>query len=162
MTDNGGREPQMVHLRQKQSSRGLFSPEVVDLVLPPLKFGGYSGMLLWYVLAQPNWRQVGTAGVLAGVGGSIFKEANPIIWGAVSGFQWFTLGTSFWCKLMLWHDFQHALLNAINWHTFKSREVLFWKHGAVKRDSEILKRQWPAPYLVQQQAQLVAWFVSRD
>lgn len=108
MTDNGGREPQMVHLRQRQSSRGLFSPEVVDLVLPPLKFGGYSGMLLWCVLAQPNWRQVGTAGVLAGVGGSIFKEANPIIWGAVSGFQWFTLGTSFWCKLILWHDLQHS------------------------------------------------------
>ncbi|CVL01823.1 uncharacterized protein FMAN_07979 [Fusarium mangiferae] len=71
---------QMVSVRQRQSSRGLFSPEVVDLVVPPLKFGGY----------------VGTAGVLAGVGGSIFQEANPIIWGAVSGFQWFTLGTSFW------------------------------------------------------------------
>ncbi|KAG8676692.1 hypothetical protein FPOAC2_02796 [Fusarium poae] len=80
MTENGGREPQMMHLRQRQSSRGLFSPEVVDLVLPPLKFGGYAG----------------SAGVLAGVGGSIFKEANPLIWGAVSGFQWFTLGTSFW------------------------------------------------------------------
>ncbi|KAI1047532.1 hypothetical protein LB505_013881 [Fusarium chuoi] len=71
---------QMVSVRQRQSSRGLFSPEVVDLVVPPLKFGGYAG----------------TAGVLAGVGGSIFQEANPIIWGAVSGFQWFTLGTSFW------------------------------------------------------------------
>ncbi|CEI66487.1 unnamed protein product [Fusarium venenatum] len=80
MTENGGREPQMMHLHQRQSSRGLFSPEVVDLVLPPLKFG--------------------TAGVLAGVGGSIFKEANPIIWGAVSGFQWFTLGTSFWCIVL--------------------------------------------------------------
>ncbi|KAI1032807.1 hypothetical protein LB504_006473 [Fusarium proliferatum] len=76
---------QMVSVRQRQSSRGLFSPEVVDLVVPPLKFGGYAG----------------TAGVLAGVGGSIFQEANPIIWGAVSGFQWFTLGTSFWCKLSL-------------------------------------------------------------
>ncbi|KAF5649786.1 hypothetical protein F25303_4619 [Fusarium sp. NRRL 25303] len=71
---------QMVSVRQRRSSRGLFSPEVVELVVPPLKFGGYAG----------------TAGVLAGVGGSIFQEANPIIWGAVSGFQWFTLGTSFW------------------------------------------------------------------
>jgi hypothetical protein len=44
--------------------------------------------------------QTGTAGVLAGVGGSIFQEANPIIWGAVSGFQWFTLGTSFWCEFI--------------------------------------------------------------
>ncbi|KAM0352456.1 hypothetical protein ACHAPU_002123 [Fusarium lateritium] len=76
MADNRSRDPQWAPL----SSRGLFSPEIVDLVLPPLKFGGYAG----------------TAGVLAGVGGSIFKEANPIIWGAVSGFQWFTLGTSFW------------------------------------------------------------------
>lgn len=40
----------------------------------------------------------GTAGILAGVGGSIVKETNPVVWGAVSGFQWFTLGTSFWCK----------------------------------------------------------------
>ncbi|KAF5000730.1 hypothetical protein FGRMN_1571 [Fusarium graminum] len=80
MVDDRSRDPQWAPLRQQHSSRGLFSPEIVDLVLPPLKFGGYAG----------------TAGVLAGVGGSIFKEANPIIWGAVSGFQWFTLGTSFW------------------------------------------------------------------
>ncbi|KAG9502446.1 hypothetical protein J7337_005273 [Fusarium musae] len=80
MANDRSQQPQMVFVRQRQSSRGLFSPEVVDLVVPPLKFGGYAG----------------TAGVLAGVGGSIFQEANPIIWGAVSGFQWFTLGTSFW------------------------------------------------------------------
>ncbi|KAF4470886.1 hypothetical protein FALBO_2207 [Fusarium albosuccineum] len=80
MADNTGRDPQSTPFRQRQSSRGLFSPEIVDLVLPPLKFGGLAG----------------TAGVFAGVGGSIFKETNPIVWGAVSGFQWFTLGTSFW------------------------------------------------------------------
>ncbi|RSL57935.1 hypothetical protein CEP53_006322 [Fusarium sp. AF-6] len=80
MADDSSRDPQTAPLRQRQSSRGLFAPEIVDLVLPPLKVGGLTG----------------TAGVLAGVGGSIFKEANPIIWGAVSGFQWFTLGTSFW------------------------------------------------------------------
>ncbi|KAF4962625.1 hypothetical protein FSARC_9295 [Fusarium sarcochroum] len=80
MADDRGQDPQSALLRQRQLSRGLFSQQVVDLVLPPLKFGGYAG----------------AAGVLAGVGGSIFKEANPIVWGAVSGFQWFTLGTSFW------------------------------------------------------------------
>ncbi|KAL7767509.1 hypothetical protein ACKLNR_001810 [Fusarium oxysporum f. sp. zingiberi] len=80
MANDRNQEPQMVSVRQRQSSRGLFSPEVVDLVAPPLKFGGYAG----------------TAGILAGVGGSIFQEANPIVWGAFSGFQWFTLGTSFW------------------------------------------------------------------
>ncbi|KAF5022607.1 hypothetical protein F66182_5353 [Fusarium sp. NRRL 66182] len=80
MADDRSRDSQSAPLRHRQSPRGLFSPEIVDLVLPPLKFGGYAG----------------AAGVLAGVGGSIFKEANPMIWGAVSGFQWFTLGTSFW------------------------------------------------------------------
>jgi hypothetical protein len=54
MSEDGGREPQMVHLRQRQSSRGLFSPEVVDLVLPPLKFGGYAGKLFRCVLVQPE------------------------------------------------------------------------------------------------------------
>lgn len=92
---------QMVSVRQRQSSRGLFSPEVVDLVVPPLKFGGYAGKLLHASSHTPYWHQAGTVGVLAGVGGSIFQEANPIIWGTVSGFQWFTLGTSFWCKLSL-------------------------------------------------------------
>ncbi|KAL5622743.1 hypothetical protein FOBRF1_001993 [Fusarium oxysporum] len=80
MANDRNQEPQMMSVRQRQSSRGLFSPEVVDLVVPPLKFGGYAG----------------TAGILAGVGGSIFQEANPLVWGAFSGFQWFTLGTSFW------------------------------------------------------------------
>ncbi|KAF7557335.1 hypothetical protein G7046_g6078 [Stylonectria norvegica] len=65
--------------RQRNTPRGLFSPDIVDLLVSPLKVGAWTG----------------TAGVLAGVGGSIFKETNPVVWGAVSGFQWFTLGTSF-------------------------------------------------------------------
>ncbi|KAF4979055.1 hypothetical protein FZEAL_4665 [Fusarium zealandicum] len=80
MADNNSRDPQAALLRQQQSRRGLLSPEILDLVLPPLKFGGLSG----------------TVGIMAGVGASIFKEVNPITWGAVSGFQCFTLGTSFW------------------------------------------------------------------
>jgi hypothetical protein len=52
MADNRSRDPQWAPLRQQQSSRGLFSPEIIDLVLPPLKFGGYAGELLCYVLAQ--------------------------------------------------------------------------------------------------------------
>jgi hypothetical protein len=52
MADNRSRDPQWALLRQQQSSRGLFSPEIVDLVLPPLKFGGYAGELLCCVLAQ--------------------------------------------------------------------------------------------------------------
>lgn len=46
MANDRNQEPQMVSVRQRQSSRGLFSPEVVDLVVPPLKFGGYAGTLL--------------------------------------------------------------------------------------------------------------------
>jgi hypothetical protein len=46
MADNRSRDPQWALLRQQQSSRGLFSPEIIDLVLPPLKFGGYAGELL--------------------------------------------------------------------------------------------------------------------
>ncbi|KAF4500350.1 hypothetical protein FAGAP_3441 [Fusarium agapanthi] len=42
MANDRNQEPQMVSVRHRQSSRGLFSPEVVDLVVPPLKFGGYA------------------------------------------------------------------------------------------------------------------------
>ncbi|KAH6893467.1 hypothetical protein B0T10DRAFT_604672 [Thelonectria olida] len=80
MANNNSQDPQSILTRHHHPARGLFAPEIVDLIVPPLKVGGWAG----------------TAGVIAGVGGSIFKEANPIIWGAVSGFQWFTLGTSFW------------------------------------------------------------------
>lgn len=82
MSSNRDPQPSAAALQQltNPAARGLFSPEIVDLVAPPLKVGGWAG----------------TAGVLAGVGASIFKETNPIVWGAVSGFQWFTLGTSFW------------------------------------------------------------------
>lgn len=52
MADNRSRDPQWALLRQQQSSRGLFSPEIVDLVLPPLKFGGYAGELCEEVAKQ--------------------------------------------------------------------------------------------------------------
>ncbi|KAK7402598.1 hypothetical protein QQX98_011639 [Neonectria punicea] len=79
MADSSSRDPQGTLARRRTSPRGIFAPEMVDLVVPPLKFGGYAG----------------TVGVLAGVGGAIFREGNPVVWGAVSGFQWFTLGTSY-------------------------------------------------------------------
>ncbi|KAH7140673.1 hypothetical protein EDB81DRAFT_61622 [Dactylonectria macrodidyma] len=80
MAESSSRDPQSGPAHRRHAPRGIFAPEIVDLFLPPLKVGGWAG----------------TAGVLAGVGGSIFKEGNPVAWGAVSGFQWFTLGTSFW------------------------------------------------------------------
>lgn len=43
MADNSSRDPQAAPLRQRQYSRGLFAPEIVDLVLPPLKVGGLTG-----------------------------------------------------------------------------------------------------------------------
>ncbi|KPM35706.1 hypothetical protein AK830_g10857 [Neonectria ditissima] len=80
MADSSNRDPQRILARRHNLSRGIFAPEITDLLVPPLKFGGYAG----------------TAGVLAGVGGSIFREGNPVVWGAVSGFQWFALGSSYY------------------------------------------------------------------
>ncbi|KAI5457787.1 hypothetical protein BGZ63DRAFT_416879 [Mariannaea sp. PMI_226] len=95
----GSQEPQSSLIQRRSSARGLFAPEIVDLILPPIKVGGWAG----------------TAGVIAGVGGSIFKEANPIIWGAVSGFQWFTLGSSFWFSrsiaIKAWGGEEHMTLS---------------------------------------------------
>lgn len=43
----------------------------------------------------------GAAGVLAGVAGAIARDTSPVASGAVTGFQWFALGGSFWCKFVL-------------------------------------------------------------
>lgn len=45
--------------------------------------------------------QQGAAGVLAGVAGAIARDTSPVASGAVTGFQWFALGGSFWCKFIL-------------------------------------------------------------
>lgn len=39
----------------------------------------------------------GAAGVMAGVAGAIARDTSPVASGAVTGFQWFALGGSFWC-----------------------------------------------------------------
>lgn len=110
MADSNSRDPQSAPVSRRNSPRGIFAPEIVDLFLPPLKVGGWSGtshITIKQAKTVCSPTLSGTAGVLAGVGGSIFKEGNPVIWGAVSGFQWFTLGTSFWCKLSYRVDFFH-------------------------------------------------------
>ncbi|POR33113.1 Uncharacterized protein TPAR_06692 [Tolypocladium paradoxum] len=65
--------------RQRQT-RGLLPPEVMELLVPPVKVGAWSG----------------GAGVLAGVGGAIARDTNPFASGVLSGVQWFALGTSYW------------------------------------------------------------------
>ncbi|OAA38342.1 hypothetical protein NOR_06732 [Metarhizium rileyi] len=59
---------------------GFLPPELLELVVPPLKVGVYSG----------------TAGVLAGVGGAIARDTSPVASGLFSGVQWFMLGSSYW------------------------------------------------------------------
>ncbi|KJZ74765.1 hypothetical protein HIM_05882 [Hirsutella minnesotensis 3608] len=74
---NETRPPYPAHGRQ---SKGVLSPEVRELVFPPLKFGAWTG----------------TAGIIAGVGGAIARDASPLLNGAVSGTQFFVLGSSYW------------------------------------------------------------------
>lgn len=35
---------------------------------------------------------------MAGVAGAIARDTSPVASGAVTGFQWFALGGSFWCR----------------------------------------------------------------
>ncbi|ATY60050.1 hypothetical protein A9K55_006363 [Cordyceps militaris] len=72
--------PQDLKGLAQRKRQGFFSPEVAELVFPPLKVGFWAG----------------TAGVLAGVGGAIARDTSPVISGSVTGIQWFTLGTTFW------------------------------------------------------------------
>ncbi|KYK61850.1 hypothetical protein DCS_02994 [Drechmeria coniospora] len=76
--DDAGDVPRAVSSSRQR--RGLLPPEVVELLLPPVKVGTWSG----------------AAGILAGVGGAIARDTNPFASGVLSGVQWFTLGTSYW------------------------------------------------------------------
>ncbi|RFU75855.1 beta-ketoacyl synthase [Trichoderma arundinaceum] len=74
-------EPSAGALQQQQrKKRGLLPPEIIDLMVSPIKVGTWSG----------------AAGVMAGVAGAIARDTNPVFSGAVTGFQWFALGGSFW------------------------------------------------------------------
>ncbi|KAL7957784.1 hypothetical protein V8C34DRAFT_284793 [Trichoderma compactum] len=65
---------------QRHKKRGILPPEIRDLVVAPVKVGSFTG----------------AAGVLAGVAGAIARDTSPVASGAVTGFQWFALGGSFW------------------------------------------------------------------
>ncbi|KID97659.1 hypothetical protein MAJ_06337, partial [Metarhizium majus ARSEF 297] len=78
MASNG--DDRTANVQRRPQRPGFFSPEFVELVVPPLKVGVYSG----------------TAGVLAGVGGAIARDTSPVASGVFSGVQWFMLGSSFW------------------------------------------------------------------
>ncbi|KAH6603509.1 hypothetical protein Trco_008284 [Trichoderma cornu-damae] len=66
--------------QQQRKKRGLLPPEIIGLMVSPIKVGAWSG----------------AAGVMAGVAGAIARDTNPVASGAVTGFQWFALGGSFW------------------------------------------------------------------
>ncbi|KID75049.1 uncharacterized protein G6M90_00g056420 [Metarhizium brunneum] len=78
MASNG--DDRTPNMQRRPQRPGFFPPEFVELVVPPLKVGVYSG----------------TAGVLAGVGGAIARDTSPVASGVFSGVQWFMLGSSFW------------------------------------------------------------------
>ncbi|UKZ79459.1 hypothetical protein TrVFT333_007214 [Trichoderma virens FT-333] len=65
---------------QQNKKRGILPPEIIDLMVAPVKVGTWTG----------------AAGVLAGVAGAIARDTSPVASGAVTGFQWFALGGSFW------------------------------------------------------------------
>ncbi|KAK5997566.1 hypothetical protein PT974_02929 [Cladobotryum mycophilum] len=65
---------------QQPKRRGILPPEVMDLMVAPVKVGAWSG----------------GAGALAGVAGAIARDTNPFASGILSGAQWFTLGGTFW------------------------------------------------------------------
>lgn len=104
MASNGDGRPQRP---------GFMPPGFADLVVPPLKVGVYSGMLNYcyspYINRHPPLtRFTGTAGVLAGVGGAIARDTNPVTSGALSGVQWFMLGSSYWCTFNLFMAVLHS------------------------------------------------------
>ncbi|PNP50166.1 hypothetical protein THARTR1_09155 [Trichoderma harzianum] len=91
---------------QQQKKRGILPPELIDLIVAPVKVGSFTGKLLilhsWQtIFFGSNMCKQGAAGVLAGVAGAIARDTSPVASGAVTGFQWFALGGSFWCKFIL-------------------------------------------------------------
>ncbi|KAG5945350.1 hypothetical protein E4U60_005296 [Claviceps pazoutovae] len=63
-----------------QRKPGFFPPEVLDLMIPPLKVGACTG----------------TAGIFGGMAGAILRDTNVFISASSSGIQFFMLGSGFW------------------------------------------------------------------
>lgn len=86
----------------KQPRRGLFPPEVIEVVSPSLGIGAIAGERLFH--DQPGYVQFlthsGTFGFATGVAGGIARDATPALFGLSAGIQWFTLGTSYWRRFM--------------------------------------------------------------
>ena len=91
---------------QQSKRRGLLPPEVMDLMIAPVKVGAWSGKPIATRVCLRHAKTAlkmginsrsGTAGALAGVAGAIAKDTNPVASGIVSGAQWFALGGTFWC-----------------------------------------------------------------
>ncbi|KAL2206401.1 hypothetical protein CC79DRAFT_1334696 [Sarocladium strictum] len=74
--------PQAVTPSQPTSpkSRGLLPPEFVDIMVPPLKVGAWSGGF----------------GAFTGVAFAIGQDVSLAQAGVMNGVHWFTLGSTFW------------------------------------------------------------------
>ncbi|OTA03959.1 hypothetical protein A9Z42_0044900 [Trichoderma parareesei] len=80
MGDRPDTSASAVQQQQQRKRRGILPPEIIDLMVAPAKVGTWTG----------------AAGVMAGVAGAIARDTSPVASGAVTGFQWFALGGSFW------------------------------------------------------------------
>ncbi|CAI6085447.1 unnamed protein product [Clonostachys chloroleuca] len=60
--------------------RGFIQQEIIDLIVPPLRVGGWCG----------------AAGAMTGIGAAILQDASPAISGIMTGTHWAALGGSYW------------------------------------------------------------------
>ncbi|KAI9897655.1 hypothetical protein N3K66_007511 [Trichothecium roseum] len=65
---------------RRTQPRGIVPPELIEVLVPPLKFGVWSGV----------------SGALLGAGGAVIADKSPLRSGGMTGFHWFTLGTTYW------------------------------------------------------------------
>ncbi|KAL2753284.1 hypothetical protein ACRALDRAFT_1083053 [Sodiomyces alcalophilus JCM 7366] len=82
---NSQPRPQDQQPRQRRPRRGLLPPELIEVVVPSLKVGAFTG----------------ATGVFFGVTAGIIRDASPALFGIASGFQCFTLGSTYWLSRSL-------------------------------------------------------------
>lgn len=78
------------------------SPEVLEILVPSLQAGLGAGELKIFLatrlLPPPHHadpRITGTVGLVVGAASGIVRSAAPVLFSAVTGAQWFVLGSSY-------------------------------------------------------------------
>lgn len=99
-------QPQPGPVQRRRKTRGVFPPEIVELILPSARIGAYTGtllrsaspQLLTEAFAYTHAYHIGGLGAFAGVARSIVSDVNPLQGGIVAGIQWFALGSTYFCE----------------------------------------------------------------